>query len=180
MCKQREDIWRQRSGNAQTTEKKETMMIKCNEMRTEGTLRPSAGMFPAHTEPTDHRMARSATDLANTHLGWSSVGNRSKHNGALPWSYGPRDHALCSHWKKCHLGHRSQILWRHKIPSGNQPSAMRISSYDLYLISYVLYLISYILCLINIFIILCLASCMHFSLKSFMHLGPAPWATPNL
>ena len=55
MCKQREDIWRQRSGNAQTMEKKEAVIINCSEMRTEGTSRSSAGMFPrlpaAHTDP---------------------------------------------------------------------------------------------------------------------------------
>ena len=56
MCKQREDIWRQRSGNAQTMEKKEAVIINCSEMRTEGTSRSSAGMLspacpPAHTDP---------------------------------------------------------------------------------------------------------------------------------
>ena len=44
MCKQREDIWRQRSGNAQTMEKKEAVIINCSEMRTEGTSRSSAEM----------------------------------------------------------------------------------------------------------------------------------------
>ena len=47
MCKQRENIWRQRSGNAQTMTKKEAVIIICSEMRTEGTSGPSAGMFPA-------------------------------------------------------------------------------------------------------------------------------------
>ena len=46
MCKQREDIWRQSSGNAQPMIKKEAVIINCSEMRTEGTSRPSAGMFP--------------------------------------------------------------------------------------------------------------------------------------
>ena len=47
MCKQWEDIWRQRSRNAQTMKKKEAVIINCSEMRTEGTSRPSVGMFPA-------------------------------------------------------------------------------------------------------------------------------------
>ena len=33
--------------SAQTMEKKEAMIINCSEMRTEGTSRSSAGMFPA-------------------------------------------------------------------------------------------------------------------------------------
>ena len=52
VCKQREDIWRQRSGNAQKLEKKEAVIIKCSEMRTEGRSRSSAGMFARpHTDP---------------------------------------------------------------------------------------------------------------------------------
>ena len=43
--KQRVDIWRQRSGNAQTMEKKEAVIIDCSEMRTEGTSRSSVGML---------------------------------------------------------------------------------------------------------------------------------------
>ena len=46
MCKQQEDIWRQRSGNSQTMEKKEAGIINCSEMRTEGTSRPSAACSP--------------------------------------------------------------------------------------------------------------------------------------
>ena len=47
MCKQREDTWRQRSRNAQTT----AMMISCSEVRTEGTswLEHLLAMFPVHT-----------------------------------------------------------------------------------------------------------------------------------
>ena len=39
--------------SAQTMEKKEALIINCSEMRTEGTSRSSAGMFPppAHTDP---------------------------------------------------------------------------------------------------------------------------------
>ena len=46
MCKQRENIWRQRSGNAQTMEKKETVIINYDEMRTDGTSRLLAACSP--------------------------------------------------------------------------------------------------------------------------------------
>ena len=34
VCKQRQDLWGQRSGNAQTAGMKETVMLSCREMRT--------------------------------------------------------------------------------------------------------------------------------------------------
>ena len=46
VCQQREDLWRQRSGDAHTTEKKVTVVISCSEMRT---VAPSVWHVPAHS-----------------------------------------------------------------------------------------------------------------------------------
>ena len=48
VCIQREELWRQRSGDAQTTAKKEIVMISCSEMRT---VAPSV----RHVEAAIHR-----------------------------------------------------------------------------------------------------------------------------
>ena len=94
-------------------------------------------------------MVRSATDFASTHLGWSSVGNRSKHNGHMELYPGLVGRATMH----CALTEKSviwatahQFIWRHRIPSGNQPA---ISYENLFLMTYLLYLISYVLCLIS-------------------------------
>ena len=74
MCKQREDIWRQRSGNAQTMIKKEAVIINCSEMRTEGTSRPSAGMFPplhlcnSHHASSNQRITKSSEQRLNNNV----------------------------------------------------------------------------------------------------------------
>ena len=74
MCKQREDIWRQRSGNAQTMIKKEAVIINCSEMRTEGTSRPSAGMSPplhlcnSHHASSNQRITKSSEQRLNNNV----------------------------------------------------------------------------------------------------------------
>jgi hypothetical protein len=74
VCKQREDIWRQRSGNAQTMIKKEAVIINCSEMRTEGTSRPSAGMFPplhlsnSHHASSNQRITKSSEQRLNNNV----------------------------------------------------------------------------------------------------------------